>query len=82
MIPVEVRTGISRETLAAWLDTALVEVDRELAKAKLLRRIHARETFERAFAPVEDRCRCGEPDARPPCSYCEGGGDEASIDRD
>jgi hypothetical protein len=72
-LPVVVQLGITRETLAAWIDQAMLEGEREQMRQRLLRRIAARERRERAFDDVEERCRCGDPGARPPCSYCERG---------
>lgn len=77
MKPVVVQLGITRETLAAWIDQAMLEGEREQMRQRLLRRIAAREARERAFDDVQERCACGDPGARPPCSYCERGSREA-----
>jgi len=42
MKPVVVQLGITRETLAAWIDQAMLEGEREQMRQRLLRRIAAR----------------------------------------
>lgn len=71
--PIEIRLGFTREQMHAWIDQAMLEGEREQYRQRLLRRIAARDRRERAFDDVEERCRCGDPGARPPCSYCERG---------
>jgi hypothetical protein len=71
--PIEIRLGFGREQMNAWIDQAMLEGEREQLRQRILRRIAARERRERDLDDVEERCRCGDPGARPPCSYCERG---------